>query len=129
MAGDLPGAEPEPKASLLKAPEGTPTPAGWVSSLGWGLVHLNPGPFQGFAQSLGGLAWLRLNWKGLKEILEVCQPGERGQQLGLEGARAGPAPSAAFRAHALDAECPPLRRKCWQDNRAAVERDGPGHWA
>ena len=29
-------------------------------SLGWGLVHLDPGPFQGLAPlSLGGLAWLQ----------------------------------------------------------------------
>ena len=54
MAGDLPGAEPEPGVSLLMAPEVSPAPSdeSLPSSPGWGLVHLNSDPLQGIAPSL-----------------------------------------------------------------------------
>lgn len=48
MAGDLPGAELEPKTSFLMAPQD----ASLLIPQAGGLVHLDSSPFQGLAPSL-----------------------------------------------------------------------------
>lgn len=105
MAGDLPGAELEPKTSFLMAPQDgsllIPQPGGWSI--------LIPAPFR----ALPPVSWrscLALPlWKGLKEILEVGPAGRaRGWGWGWEfgaGGRPGQAcPEGRIPCtHALDA--------------------------
>lgn len=98
-------------------------------------MHLDPGPFQGFAPSL-------LEGSPGSSVLE-CAGGAKGnsgggasweqgvgggvgggERFSAGGRWAGPSAIPAFRTHALDAGmATELRRKCWQDNRAEGGRN------